>query len=144
MVLCITPPDSSSSAAASSSGAIPRTEGEEAEAEGGGSSSSSCTDAEANAAAAAAAKDDDEALLLLDAAREVRRLCNVVFAFVRQDVREAQHGFLPGSDMERVRFVSHKVGRLCWSVFGALWLREGAGGMFWLTTPRIIIQNQTT
>lgn len=140
MVLRITPPDS---AAASSSGAIPRTEGEEAEAEGGGSSSSSCADAEANAAAAAA-KDDDEALLLLDAAREVRRLCNVVFVFVRQDVREAQHGFLPGSDMERVRFVSHKVGRLCWSVFGALWLREGAGGMLRLTTPRIIIQNQTT
>lgn len=40
--------------------------------------------------------DDSPALLLVDACREMRRLGNVLFAFVRQDVREARNGFLPG------------------------------------------------
>lgn len=38
----------------------------------------------------------------------MRRLCNVLFAFVRQDVRESRNGFLPRSDLEHVTFDPQK------------------------------------
>lgn len=60
---------------------------------------------QADTAAGSAATND----ALLGAAREVRRLCNILFAFVRQDVRESINGFLPGSDLERVPFDPTKV-----------------------------------
>lgn len=55
-------------------------------------------------------EDEEAAALQLEAAKEVRRLANVLFAFVRQDVRESRYGFLPLSDMERVRFCPREVG----------------------------------
>jgi hypothetical protein len=88
LTLRITPPDSSIATATAS---VPATEKQQA----------------AAAAAYGSSSGDDDALL--ESAREVRRLCNVLFAFVRQDVREAQHGFLPGSDLEHVGFDARKV-----------------------------------
>lgn len=60
--------------------------------------------------AAAESASDNAAGALLEAAREIRRLCNVLFAFVRQDVRESKCGFLPGSDLEHMKFDPEKVG----------------------------------
>lgn len=64
---------------------------------------------------------EEETAPLLDSALEVRRLCNMLFAFVRQDVREARCGFIPGSDLEGMSFDPAKVtfrlvsrkGRVC-------------------------------
>jgi hypothetical protein len=54
--------------------------------------------------AAANADSGKNAGALLEAAREIRRLCNLLFAFVRQDVRESKCGFIPGSDLEGMTY----------------------------------------
>ena len=37
---------------------------------------------------------------LVTAAREIRRLCNLAMAFIRQDLRESRFGFLTNSQLE--------------------------------------------
>lgn len=54
--------------------------------------------------AAAESGNDNAVGALLGAAREIRRLCNVLCAFVRQDVRESRNGFIPGSDLEGMKY----------------------------------------
>jgi predicted membrane chloride channel (bestrophin family) len=49
-----------------------------------------------------------EVRYLKETSREIRRLCMLMLAFIRQDVREKRYGFLRGTDLEDMPFQPYK------------------------------------